>query len=62
MRVIGEVERTRPLSRADFERRYERSDRPVVIEGGAAEWRVSMGRPDISTTDILRPAIGDAFR
>jgi lysine-specific demethylase 8 len=55
MRVIGEVERTRPLSRADFERRYERSDRPVVIEGGAAEWRATK----TWSAAVLRERLGE---
>jgi hypothetical protein len=41
MRVIGEIERVTNLSLAAFEERFERLDRPVVIEGGASTWRAT---------------------
>jgi hypothetical protein len=41
MRVSGEVERVRELSPEDFAARFERVDRPVVIEGGARSWRAT---------------------
>jgi lysine-specific demethylase 8 len=54
MRVIREVERSRPLTRDEFERRFERLDRPVVVEGGAAEWRATK----TWSSAILRERIG----
>ncbi|HTQ03117.1 MAG TPA: cupin-like domain-containing protein [Polyangiaceae bacterium] len=41
MRVVREVERAPLLSRAAFEERFEKLDRPVVIAGGAAAWRAT---------------------
>jgi hypothetical protein len=39
MRVTREVERVTGLTPAEFSERFERVDRPVVIEGGASAWR-----------------------
>jgi hypothetical protein len=38
MRIIGEIERRRGLTRAEFESSFEQRDRPVVIEGGVSTW------------------------
>jgi lysine-specific demethylase 8 len=41
MRVVREVERASSLTPAEFEERFERADRPVVIAGGASHWRAT---------------------
>jgi hypothetical protein len=55
MRVVREIERTGPLSREEFELRFERHDRPVVIAGGAATWRATR----TWSSAVLRERIGN---
>jgi lysine-specific demethylase 8 len=55
MRVVREVERTGPLSQSEFEQRFERHDRPVVVAGGAAAWRATQTWSDA----VLRERVGD---
>ena len=55
MRIVREVERARGLTRAEFEARFERLDRPVVLEGGAADWPATRTWNEAS----LRARLGD---
>ncbi len=55
MRVSREVERVSALTPAEFEERFERVDRPVVIEGGASHWRATK----TWNLETLRQRLGD---